>query len=134
MGKKTGLDFGAFDQQMAEASPALAARIGVKVPMTDATDPTSPQLRIVPTSILEPNAAPPPAVQRETVMASSATSPTRKRRSVVVRADGSQAGRIAVYLAPDIDLRLRRYCFESGRSITEVAGDMLSESIAKALP
>jgi molybdopterin-guanine dinucleotide biosynthesis protein A len=52
-----------------------------------------------------------------------------RRRGIVPRSGGREAGRITVYVPPDLALRLRKYCFDHDRSITDVAGEVLIEAL-----
>lgn len=139
MAKRDLRDFDVFDRELAMQKPDLAARIGVLVATEPdiVTEPLQPALRVVadPTpaeaaprveSIEEPSKRAP--AKRRT------SAPRAKIRGTVVRSDGSEAGRVIVYLPSDLALRLRRFCFEQGRAITDVAGDLLGEAIATSLP
>jgi hypothetical protein len=133
---KRGVNFDAFDRELADSKPELAARIGVQPIDESELDQkvivaaSAPALRVVP--------APAPEVTSISTAAEppQADAPRRngKLRGRVQRADGSEAGRQIVYLPIELDERLRRYAFESGRALTDVSSELLSDAILKNLP
>jgi hypothetical protein len=134
---KRGVNFDAFDRELTDSKPELAARIGVQSTDEPASDQkviiatASPALRIVPVSAPEVkplSMATEPPPQAETPRRNG------KLRGRVQRADGSEAGRQIVYLPIELDERLRRYAFESGRALTDVSSELLSDAILQNLP
>jgi len=135
---KRGVNFDAFDRELADSKPELAARIGVQQTDEPAAvqqktavpaPPSMPALRVV--AALAPEGIAEPAQEPLRV-----DPPRRdgKLRGRVQRADGSESGRQIVYLPIALDERLRRYAFESGRALTDVTSELLSDAIEKNLP
>jgi hypothetical protein len=60
------------------------------------------------------------------------STPGRRRRGIVARANTEGgAGRITLYVPPELALRLRAYCFAQDRTISDVAGTMLVEALER---
>jgi hypothetical protein len=138
MAKRDPRDFDVFDRELAMQKPDLAARIGVLVTAEPhvVAEPSQPALRVVadPAPETTPRFEPVEEPSKKAPMKRRTSTPRPKVRGTVVRSDGSEAGRVIVYLPSDLALRLRRFCFEQGRAITDVAGDLLGEAIAASLP
>jgi hypothetical protein len=134
---KRDLDFSVFDKELSETKPDLATRIGVQPAAGVSHDPplAPTALRVVSDVSTAVDAAPSRTARaKQGEKTIEAAGRATKLRGRVTRSDGSEAGRVIVYLPSDIALRLRRYCFENGRAITEVAGDMLRDAIANGIP
>jgi hypothetical protein len=54
------------------------------------------------------------------------------RRGIVARTNtAGGAGRITVYVPPELALPLRAYCFANDRTISDVAGEMLVKAFER---
>jgi len=55
----------------------------------------------------------------------------KRKRGFVVRADGTQLTQLSIYLEAPVGEKFRRYCFENGLKMSEVAAEVMSKFIAK---
>ena len=137
MGKSKDLPAVDFHAMIARRDPQLAERMVREGVTPAAASETSPLLAVVPSvkeaDIHEPKRAAPPAPHRAVDVPvrdeGVAAETSGRRRGIVPRSGGREAGRITVYVPPDLALRLRKYCFEHDRSITDVAGEVLIEAL-----
>jgi len=125
-----------FHAAVAKRDPVLAERLlreGLSLPPTaPAAETHAPEEppHTAPSSALAPSVAAAPSV--------TATSPEndqspRRRRGLVPRANGQEAGRITVYVPPTLVLRLKQFCFDCDRTVTDVAGEVLVEALERKL-
>lgn len=64
--------------------------------------------------------------------AAAPAAPTPKRkRGYVMRADGTQLTQISIYLEATAGDKFRRYCFENGLTMSDVAGQVMAKFVAK---
>jgi hypothetical protein len=145
MGKKDlpAVDFHAV---IARRDPALADRMVREGLAATASHGDAPLLAVVPPPPVAPEArlsddilaaAPPPPSEVENARPKAAQVSQRVRKSsprkrgVVQRADGREAGRITVYVPTAVALRLRQHCFEHDQTISDVAGEVLVEALER---
>lgn len=127
MGKSKDLGTVGFHAVLAKRDPVLAERL-VKEGIAEApAEPAPSVLSLVPT--------PPPPEAPAVIRPAADSGPPRKtsRRGLVARAEGREAGRITVYVPPDLAIRLRRYCFERDLTMTDVAAEVLVEALEARL-
>jgi len=55
----------------------------------------------------------------------------KRKRGYVVRADGTQLTQLSIYLEMGVGDKFRRYCFEHGLKMSEVAAQVMTKFIAK---
>ena len=55
----------------------------------------------------------------------------KRKRGYVVRADGTQLTQLSIYLDTSAGEKFRRYCFENGLKMSEVAAEVMTKFIAK---
>lgn len=72
----------------------------------------------------------PPAHQSSAITPIPATSRPRRRRGIVQRAGGVERARLTVYLDPSDAQKLRRYCFDHGLELSDVAADAIGKLVA----
>jgi len=119
------------------APPALTVVVSPPVPMADPREvafegdmPSDPVQAEAPSS--ETGGGEEASRTRMKTGVRPKVTPTR-RRGVVQRAGGREAGRITVYVPSELALRLRQFCFEHDRSMTDVAGEILIEALEQRL-
>jgi hypothetical protein len=125
-----------FQAVLARRDPKLAERLAREGIAPEATLPAPPPVLVaVPTTAaantevsLPATEQPGPDVASSPTAANGAPAGTRKR-GLVSRADGREAGRITVYVPPELALRLRKYCFERDQTITDVAAEVLVQAL-----
>jgi hypothetical protein len=71
----------------------------------------------------------PPARQPSTVDLPG-PSRQRRRRGIVERAGGVERARLTVYLDPSDAQKLRRYCFDNGLELSDVAADAIGKLVS----
>ena len=144
MGKKDlpAVDFHAV---VARRDPALAERLAREgLSSASAEESTPPILAIVPPPAPEPmvTASAEPVIEHDELAGAPpsrprATKPSKstpvRKRGVVHRAGGREAGRVTVYVPTELALRLRQYCFTHDRTMTDVAGEVLVEALERRL-
>jgi len=106
--------------------PIEADQDGNLAPVQEQEALPAQEVRPAPETLIRPK-----RVAKRTERTEKAT-PTR-RRGIVTRSGGKEAGRVTVYVPPDLALRLRKYCFEHDRTITDVAGEILIEALERTL-
>lgn len=129
MGKAKDLPAVDFQAVVARRNPALAERLSqegiapqpIEQPRDNVTTPTLVAVPAPPREVDEPFGA------------ESAARKSSRRRGVVTRADGKEAGRITVYVPVDLALRLRQHCFELDMTMSEVAGKVLVDALERHL-
>jgi hypothetical protein len=73
----------------------------------------------------------PPAANVQTpTVNSSPPAVNRRRRGIVARAGGVERARLTVYLDPAIAERLRRWAFEHGAELSDVAATAIEAHVA----
>jgi hypothetical protein len=72
----------------------------------------------------------PPAANHPTVRPPTVSHATRRRKGIVQRASGVERARLTVYLDPSDAVKLRRYCFEQGLEISDVAADAIGRLLS----
>ena len=113
-----------FHAAVAKRDPALAARLareGISTPATIVED--APALEL---------AASQPSTEATPRPPENDLSP-RRRRGLVPRANGQDAGRITVYVPPALALRLKQFCFDCDRTMSDVAGEVLVDALERKL-
>ena len=139
MGKGKALPAVDFHAVVARRDPALADRLAREgiTPAIDNDVLAAPALVAVP--------PPPPPVELQPSTDGAGEPSTRgrgrgavrakpeRKRGIVARAGGRDAGRITVYVPSTLALRLRQYCFERDRSMTDVAGEVLVAALEQRL-
>lgn len=149
MGKGKDLPAVDFHAAIAKRDPALAermAREGLASPVSLVEPETPSRETTVDERLASPSPPAPAELSRLPVrhalsevasaneaMPVSASLDLRRRRGLVPRANGREAGRITVYVPPDLALRLKKYCFERDTTMNEVAGNVLIEALERLL-
>jgi hypothetical protein len=113
-----------FHAAVAKRDPALAERLareGLSTPALVVED--------APTS--EPT-SPKPSTEAAARKPQNDLTP-RRRRGLVPRANGQDAGRITVYVPPALALRLKQFCFDCDRTMSDVAGEVLVDALERKL-
>jgi hypothetical protein len=133
-----------FHAVVARRDPALAERLAregiATAPVVEeqASAPTPPPALVVvppapePETIVVQAAEPKPAPRPRVAPQPTATKAPSRKRGVVQRATG-EVGRVTVYVPTELALRLRKYCFERDRTISDVAGELLIEALERHL-
>lgn len=132
-----------FHAVVARRDPALAERLAregiATVPVVEeqAPAPAPPPALVVVPPAPEPEvdtvqAPEPKPAPRSRVAPRPATTEPARKRGVVQRATG-EVGRVTVYVPTELALRLRKYCFERDRTISDVAGEVLIEALERHL-
>jgi len=93
-----------FHASIAQRNPDLAARL-VQEGVTSPSPAASPRLL----EVVKPK--------------------QKSRKGLVQRADGHEAGRITLYVPADLGLWLRRHCFETEQTMSDVAGRLLISAL-----
>jgi hypothetical protein len=130
MGKGKDLPAIDFHAAVAKRDPALAERLireGIATPASPAVVTELP-------SVAAPIA--PPVVAPTAIEVANEVVPRerhRRRRGLVPRSNGREAGRITVYVPPELALRFKQHCFERDQTMTDVAGELLIEALKKRL-
>jgi hypothetical protein len=89
---------------------------------------------VTPPSVNEPPPRALPKMRGATAVSAPAPTTTKaRRRGVVQRADGREAGRLTVYVPASLALRLKQHCFEHDRTVSEVAAEVLVDALERRL-
>ena len=126
-----------FHAAVAKRDPLLADRLrreGLSLPQTlstgEAAEPEESS-HGAPSSITP--ASPVPTSPSVTATPPENDLSPRRRRGLVPRANGQEAGRITVYVPPALVLKLKQFCFDCDRTVTDVAGEVLVEALERKL-
>jgi hypothetical protein len=122
MGKGKDLPAVDFHAVLAKRDPALAERLS-REGVGPSVEAGMPTLFVVPAPPTELHMAPSVSPERH----------KGPRRGLVPRADGREAGRITVYVPPELALKLRAYCFERDLTMTNVAAQVLVAALQQLL-
>jgi hypothetical protein len=127
-----------FQAVLARRDPKLAERLAREgIAPEPPHSPAPPLLVAVPslpaTSETAPDVPLQSAVGPQFPSADQTAPKEPRKRGLVPRADGREAGRITVYVPPELALRLRKHCFERDRTMTDVAGEVLVEALERRL-
>lgn len=128
MGKGKDLPAVDFHAVLAKRDPALAERLA-----REGVGPSVEAGAGTPTLSVVPTLAAPPIESHVAAQERPSERPKGPRRGLVPRADGREAGRITVYVPPELALRLRTYCFERDLTMTDVAAQVLVAALEQQL-